>query len=286
MSDGAPARLRELLASGALVVAPGVPDALSARLARDLGFPALYVSGAGTAAARGLPDMGVIGAAELVDATAVLAGASGLPAIVDADTGFGGPAAVRRTVRALLGAGAAAIQIEDQRAPKRCGYMEPEECVPIAEMVARLRAARAGGDAVLVARTDALGSEGLEAAIARGRAYLDAGADLIMVNGITRADELRRLAGAGFPQLYNHSGSDAAPWVADAEARALGIAVVIHPIQVARAMAAAARAMLGALAAGRPPDARAMLPFREYMDLAGWAEAERFERDVAAGPGR
>lgn len=280
-----PANLRQLLAAGSLS-APGVPDALSARIARDLGFRALYISGAAVAAARGMPDMGLVSLTELADATRVVAQATELPLIVDADTGFGGAAAVRRTVRELLTAGAAAIQIEDQQSPKRCGYMEPERCVPIQEMLARLRAARSGGDAVLIARTDSLSSEGLDSAIERGGAYLQAGADVLMVNGITRIDELERLAAAVRPLLYNYSGSDKAPWLSPDRARELGIAIVIYPIHVARAMAAAARDMLSHLAAGREPPSRSMMPFREYMDLAGWADAEQLERDVVGDAGQ
>lgn len=279
-SQSPPSTLRKLLAAGRPLAAPGVNDALTARIAREFGFPALYISGAGLAAARGMPDMGLISLPEVADATRVVAQASGLPLVVDADTGFGGAASVRRTVRELLAAGAAAIQIEDQKSPKRCGYMEPEECVPIPEMLARLRAARLGGDVVIVARTDALGSEGFEAAIRRVQEYVGAGADLLMVNGITRIDELARLASAVHPLLYNYSGSGAAPWIGLDRARELGIAIVIYPIQVARAMAAAAGALLADLAANREPASNTMMPFREYMDLAGWADAEQLEQQV------
>jgi 2-methylisocitrate lyase-like PEP mutase family enzyme len=228
-----------------------------------------------------MPDMGLISLTELADATHVIAEATGLPLVVDADTGFGGAPAVRRAVHELVSAGAAAIQIEDQVSRKRCGYMEPEKCVAIEEMLARLKAARSSADVVLVARTDALGSEGLESAIERGRAYMEAGADVLMVNGITRTDELERIAGTTGPLLYNYSGSDAAPWISLDRARELGVAILIYPIHVARAMVAAARGVLAELAEGRPPSPGAMVSFREYMDLAGWADAEQLERTVA-----
>ncbi len=274
------AQLREIIRGGP-AYAPGVPDALSARLARDAGFRVLYVSGAGVAASRGMPDMGLMGVAELADPTRVIAAATGLPLVVDADTGFGGPAAIQRAVIELRNAGAAAIQIEDQSAPKRCGYMEPEQCVPIREMRARIRAARAGGDVVLIGRTDALRTEGIGSVIERCREYQAAGADILMVNGITQLGELEQIAAEVRPLLYNYSGSEAAPWVDHALATRLRLAIVIYPIHVAKAAALAARHLLPELAADRPPPQELMLPFREFMDLAGWAEAEGLAARVA-----
>jgi 2-methylisocitrate lyase-like PEP mutase family enzyme len=276
-----PERFRERLRDAEPVLAPGVYDGLSARLAAQEGFEAVYVSGTATAASRGMPDMSVLALTELVDAVGVVAAASGLSVIVDADTGFGGVPAVRRTVQELERAGAAAIQIEDQPFPRRCGYLNAEPCVPVEEMVRRVEAARASGSLVVVARTDALLITGFDDALARASAYLDAGADLAMINGITRPEEIERIGRElDGPTLYNVSGSDRAPMIRRAEARRHGIRTIIFPIQVARAATAAAGAALRGLASELLPPADRMTPFAEYMDLAGWSDVEAFERGL------
>lgn len=280
MGRSAAAQLRGLLAGDEVTVCPGVSDGLSARLARQHGFRAVYVSGAGTAAARGHPDMGILTLSELADAVSVVAQASGLPVVVDADTGFGGPPSVRRTMATLEAAGAAAVHIEDQPLERRCGYLTSEPPVPIADMLRRLEAARAAEtDLVLIARTDALLTEGLDRAIERARAYASEGVDLVMVNGVTSLTELERIhEEVGFPQLHNVSGSDRTPAVSSVDARRLNIRLVIYPIQAARAAVLAANRFLESLATGT--EAPPMMPFREYMDLAGWSEAEQFELKV------
>lgn len=276
------AELRRRIAGGEVVVAPGVHDGLSARLAARHGFAAVYVSGAATAAALGQPDMSVIGLPELAAAVRVAARASGRLVIADADTGFGGLAAVRNTAAELDAAGAAAIHVEDQPFPRRCGYLTAEPAVEVGEMQLRLAAARAGaGEMLVVARTDALLVEGLDAAIARALAYREAGAEVVMVNGITAIGELERIADAvRGPLLYNVSGSDRAPALAGADARRLGVVIVIHPVHAARAAAAAADRYLRALAAGEEVETGLRMPFADYMDLAGWADAEAFERGL------
>ena len=286
MPGSAPAVLRERLAApGAPVVCPGVTDGVAARIAAAQGFEGLYVSGAGTAAARGLPDMGVLTLTELLDAVSIVVSASGLPVVVDADTGFGGPLAIRRTAQLLAGAGAAAIQIEDQPVDRRCGYLTHEAPVPIAEMLHRLDAVRAADtDLVVVARTDALLTEGLDSAVERARAYCREGVDLLMVNGISSVSELVRLHDElGFPMLHNVSGSDRTPALDPGDAQRLDVRIVIYPIQAARAAAHAVGQYLSSLrdGAAAPP----LLPFTEYMDLAGWSEAEAFD-DKVRGTGR
>jgi methylisocitrate lyase len=285
MRGSAPARLRARLAAAGPVLAPGVADGLAARIAAAQGFEALYVSGAGTAAARGLPDMGLLTLTELVDATSVIVRASGLPVIVDADTGFGGPLAIRRTAQSLADAGAAALQLEDQPVDRRCGYLTHEAPVPIPEMMRRLDAVRAAGtDLVVVARTDALLTEGLESAVERARAYCTQGVDLLMVNGIRTVDELRRLHDeVGFPMLHNVSGSDRTPDVAADVAQELGVQVIIYPIQAARAAAHAADRYLASIRG--ESEAPPLLPFGDYMDAAGWSDAEAFE-DMVRGAGQ
>ena len=280
-----PAALRALLDTGAPVRCPGVDGGIAARLAAAHGFDAVYVSGAGTAAAHGLPDMGLLSLTELCASVHVVAQASGRPTVVDADTGFGEGYALRRAMLDLRAAGAAAVHIEDQRVPRRCGYLTSEPCVPVPEMLNRLEAARAADSGlVIIARTDALLTEGLAAAIERASAYASAGIDLVMVNGITAIEELEQLAAAvDTPLLYNVSGSDRSPDLDLASARRLGVRLVIYPIQAARAAAYAVNAYLGSiLGRDQRPE---LMPFAEYMDYAGWADALAFESAVVAKVG-
>lgn len=272
---------RRLDRTGDPVLCPGVSDGLTARMAAELGFEAIYVSGAGSAAARGLPDMGLMSLTELTDAVHVLTQASGLPAVVDGDTGFGDAAAIRRTMREIAAAGAAGIHLEDQPFPRKCGYLTAEPCAPAPEMLRRLAAARAADSGlVLIARTDSLLTEGIESTIERARAYVGEGVDLLMVNGVRDFEDLRRVYEAtGFPMLHNVSGSDRTPALTAEQALAVDVRISIYPIQVARAAALAARRYLSWLRSGGDrPD---LMPFGEFMDLAGWREAESFEDTIA-----
>lgn len=211
---GAPGRLRRLLGSGSTVVAPFAYDALQARLAEAAGFPAVYLTGFGTAAAHGLPDVGLLTTTEMAANVARLAGAVGIPVVADADTGGGGPLNVARTVEQYARAGAAALHIEDQVWPKRCGFMAGKEVIPAGEMVAKVRAAvdasRALGPEdgpVVIARTDALAPLGWEEVERRARRYHEAGAELLFVDGIRSRRDAAAYAErlAGLPLLYNGS---------------------------------------------------------------------------------
>jgi len=199
--------LRRALDEGPLLV-PFVFDGLQARLAEQAGFAAVYLSGFGCAAARGRPDLGLLTMSEMLDGVRAVAGSVGIPAICDADTGFGDVLNVQRAVEEFERAGEAALQIEDQVWPKRCGFMAGKEVVSEREMLAKLRAAcdaRRAADFLIVARTDALAPLGWDEAERRARAYCDAGADLIFVGGVADAaalDEyLRRLG--DLPIAYN-----------------------------------------------------------------------------------
>jgi methylisocitrate lyase len=190
-------RLRQLLEESRPVLAPGVANALGARIVADCGFDAVYVSGAGIANwSLGVPDLGLTHLGEVVDHVARVCAAVDLPVIADADTGYGNALNVRRTVSELERAGVAAIQLEDQVDPKRCGHFEGKEVLPIEEMVAKVRAAvdaRRDPDLVLIARTDARAVEGLDSAVRRALAYRDAGADMIFVEAPTDEAELERI---------------------------------------------------------------------------------------------
>jgi 2-methylisocitrate lyase-like PEP mutase family enzyme len=193
-----------------VVLAPGVYNALFAKAVEHTGFDAVYVTGFGTAARYGYPDVGLITQTEMVQNLKHICCATGLPVIADADTGYGNIINVRRTVREYERAGVAGFHIEDQVFPKKCGFMEGKEVIPLAEHVQKIRAAleaRTDPDTVIIARTDALAPNGWEDALARARAYREAGADLIFVDGIRTLEELetysRELAQKGVPCLYN-----------------------------------------------------------------------------------
>lgn len=186
--------LRNLLARDEILILPGAFDALSARLIEEVGFPAVYATGAGFAnAALGLPDIGFVGLAELALHVGRMTDVVDIPVLVDADTGYGGVLQVRRTVRELERAGAAGIQLEDQVAPKRCGHFDGQQVIPIDEMVSKIsiaRDSRRDDATVIVARTDARSPEGFDATVTRATAYAEAGADLVFVEALSTREEL------------------------------------------------------------------------------------------------
>jgi len=201
-------QLRQVLNGPGMVVAPFVFDAFQARIAQAAGFQAAYMTGFGTAAARGFPDVGLLTMAEMVENVRYIAGAVETPLICDADTGYGNPVNVYRTVRDYEAAGAAALHIEDQVWPKRCGFLAGKQVIPLEEMVPKVKAAcdaRRDAAFVIIARTDALAVNGWEDVAQRARAYRAAGADLIFVDGIRTLDDMRRYVKelGDLPLLYN-----------------------------------------------------------------------------------
>jgi 2-methylisocitrate lyase-like PEP mutase family enzyme len=226
-------RLRRLIEEGELVVAPGIFDGLSAHLVRRMGFLAGYLTGAGVAAAGfGLPDIGLVGLSEMVDRVSMVTGVLGeIPLIADADTGYGPPPSVTRTVRAYERAGVAAIQLEDQAFPKRCGHLPGKELVSVEEYLGKLGAALdARTDALIIARTDARAVLGLDAAIERGNAYAAAGADVIFVEAPRTVEEMTVIAREiTAPKLINVVAGGLTPEVDPAVLRELGYAIAIYP---------------------------------------------------------
>src|SRR3984957_10493737 len=208
MTQKMAARLREMLNGSEMVVAPFVYDGLQAKIAARTGFKAVYMTGFGTAAARGYPDLGLITMTEMVENVRAISHAVDLPVICDADTGYGNAVNVWRTVREYEEAGAAALHIEDQVFPKRCGFLAGKQVIPRENMEAKLRAAldaRRDPNLVIIARTDALAPLGWEEVPRRARAYRASGADLIFVDGIKTLEDLRNCARllTGLPLLYN-----------------------------------------------------------------------------------
>jgi 2-methylisocitrate lyase-like PEP mutase family enzyme len=277
--------LRQLLKGEDVVVAPGVYDGLSARLARRAGFAAVYATGGGIARSMGYPDLGLLSMTEVIERLAGIVEHAGVPVIADADTGYGNALNVRRTVRAFERAGVAALHLEDQTFPKRCGHLDDKSVVPIAEMVGKLRAARdTAGDAdlVLIARTDAIAVEGLDGALERAHAYAEAGADVIFVEAPVSEAQIeaiaRRVPG---PKLLNMFEGGKTPLVPLARLHALGYRIVIIPSDLQRA---AIRAMQDVLAAiTRDGNSRSvadrMASFTEREAIVGTADYLKLDRE-------
>lgn len=279
-----PARkLRQLLAGEAAVMAPGVTDTLFALLVAKHGFDAVYMTGAGTSATRlGMPDVGLLTLTEMVDNAARIAAACELPVIADCDNGYGGPLNVRRAVQEYERAGVAAIHLEDQVLPKRCGHLAGKQLVPAAEMVAKIRAAvdaRRDADFVLIARTDALAVEGLEPALERAAMYGEAGADLLFVES-PGPEQVAAIPGRlRWPVVYNMATSGKTPFLSRAEVSKLGYRLILYPNWVLLAAIQAAGSALETLkrdetVAGLAPK----LPdFRQFFDLVGMQELRALE---------
>lgn len=227
--------LRELLAKPGIIRAVGVYDGISARVTEQAGFPMAYLSGAGVAAGYlGEPDIGLTNGSDVASVCRRIAVKANIPILVDADTGYGNPLNVVRTMWDLEMAGAAGIQFEDQAAPKRCGHLNGKQCISTEEFAAKLRAARhecACSDTVIVARTDARAVYGLDEALRRGEAYLNAGADVLFIEAPQSLEEVRRIAETfrGVPLFTNQVIGGKTPRLTAEEAGALGYKIIIYP---------------------------------------------------------
>jgi 2,3-dimethylmalate lyase len=283
---GSQPRLRALLETARPVLAPGCYDALGARLIEEAGFPAVYMTGFGTSAGLlGRPDVGLVSMSEMVDNARRIVEAVDLPVIADADTGYGNPINVLRTVREYERAGVAALHIEDQVAPKKCGHMDGKHVVPVAEMVEKVRAAvdaRASSDLLIIARTDARAMEGLDAAIERAARYREAGADILFVEAPQSVEEIRAIAAAfpSVPLLFNYAEGGKTPPIEHALLAELGYAIVIFPIATLLAATKAIRAVLARIRAdGSPINVLPELPrLAEFLDFIGLPEIRELEQ--------
>ena len=245
-------RLRELIATQTIVL-PGAFNALTAMQVEQAGFSALYISGACLTATKGLPDLGQLHLEDALTDASWIAGSVSIPALVDADTGFGPTPAVKRTVRAFESAGLAGMQLEDQDLPKKCGHLPGKRLVPAHHMVEKLRAARNARhdpDFLLVARTDARAAEGIEGAVKRACAYVEAGADAIFPEALESADEFQqfaaRLRREGFqvPLVANMTEFGKTPYMTVAEFEELGYRLVLFPVSALRVAAKAVEEFL------------------------------------------
>jgi methylisocitrate lyase len=284
-------RLRQSVADATIQV-PGAFNALAARLIEQAGYDAAYLSGAAFAAgALAMPDVGLFTLSELVTQTAYLARSVSIPLIVDADTGFGEAIHVERTVRELEAAGAAAIQIEDQRFPKRCGHLSGKSLVEPAEMCGKLRAAvsaRTDPELVIIARTDARGVSTLDEAIYRAQAYLSAGADWIFPEALADRDEFEKFADeVDAPLVANMTEFGRSPLLTLDDLADLGYAAVLYPVTLLRVAMKGIEAALGLLAdEGTQAGMLDIMQTRqELYDLLGYSGYEARDRSYFGGEG-
>jgi 2-methylisocitrate lyase-like PEP mutase family enzyme len=283
-------RLRELLAGDELIVVPGIFDGISAALVGKLAFPAAYMTGAGVSASGwGLPDIGLLTLTEMVERARVLAGLLEVPLIADADTGYGSPINVVRTVREYEAAGVAAIQLEDQTFPKRCGHLTGKEVVDADRFAVALEAAldaRRDPDTVIVARTDALAPHGIDDAIGRAQRYARAGADVIFVEAPTSVEEVERIAAeVSAPLLLNIVPGGRTPELALDRLAELGFRVAIHPGAVLGPVAKAAMdALVGLSQTAALPATADPAGFFDLFGLSRWNELGERYRAYEGGP--
>ncbi|EKD98232.1 MAG: hypothetical protein ACD_23C00525G0002 [uncultured bacterium] len=276
--------LRTLLQSGRIVMAPGAPDALTARLIQQAGFPAIYMTGFGATASRlGCPDIGLMTQTEMTTHARDMVRVVEIPVIADADTGYGGPSNIHRTVREYLQAGVAAIHLEDQVAPKRCGQMAGIRLMDADEAALRLRCAvqsRGDDDLVIIGRTDALPAAGIEEAVRRAKLYQDTGVDLVFVDGIKKIAEIEAIARAvKGPKVVSIVDGNETVALTAADLQEMGFSVVFYAVTTLfTAVKAVSDALLRLKVDGTPAAAasgmvsyadfseRIGLPFHKHLD--------------------
>jgi carboxyvinyl-carboxyphosphonate phosphorylmutase len=281
--------LRALMQAQRPVLAPGAYDSLSARLIEAAGFPAVYMTGFGTAASvLGRPDVGLLGMSEMVEHARRIVQAVDVPVIADADTGYGNAINVIRTVQEYEAAGVAAIHIEDQVAPKKCGHMEGKQVIPATEMAQKLRAAveaRHSSDFLIIARTDARAVQGMASALERARLYREAGADVLFVEAPQTEVEIATVARTfrDVPLLFNWAEGGKTPAVPLARLRELDYAIVIFPIGTLLAATRAIRELLAQIREAGTPMAvmERLVPFDEFLEFIGLPEVRELEQRFA-----
>lgn len=277
-------QLRNLLQSNELIVAPGAADALIARIIEQAGFPALYLTGAGVAYTTVGPDIGLLGMSEMINRLEYICDAVGIPVIADGDTGYGNALNVIRTVKAYEKAGAAAIQLEDQVMPKKCGHLSGKQLIEAGEMANKIKAAadaRRDSDFVIVARTDARAVLGLNAAIERAQLYLEAGADIIFVEAPESIEEMQQINRQfNAPTLANMVEGGKTPLLPNQTLQKLGYKVVIYPNSAIRVMTKAVSQLMHALKESGTTQGELEQMFlfdkvNQIIGLTQWREMER-----------
>ncbi|MBO6635946.1 isocitrate lyase/PEP mutase family protein [Parvibaculum sp.] len=285
--------LSELLSTPGILVAPGAYDALSAKLAAEAGAKVVYMTGFGVSgAAFGLPDIGLVSAAEMSERVRAIAGACApVPLIADGDNGHGGPLNAGKLARAYEAAGADCIQIEDQVFPKRCGHMEGKEVVPVAEAAAKIRAAaeaRVSRDFKVMARTDARATHDLDEALRRGEAFLEAGADILFIEAPHDEDEMRKVAETfkGVPLVANIVEDGKTPYLGAKALEALGFKIALFPVSALLAVTARLEAAYATLVKGEGfAEGESRVTFQRYNELIGLnemlADAAQITKEIA-----
>jgi methylisocitrate lyase len=287
-------KLRELLARKGLLLAPGAFDGLSARLVEEAGFEAVYLSGGSVARSTGVPDLGLMTMSEVIDRARQVVSAAQIPVIADADTGYGNAINAVRTVREFERAGVAAIHIEDQVTPKRCGHLEGKEVISLEEMVGKLRAAleaRTDNDFAIIARTDARAVHGLDDAIQRGKAFARLGADVVFIEAPESEKELETIARSirEVPLMVNMFKGGKTPLLPASRLGEMGYRIAIFPSDTQRA---AIYAMKEALAVLKRDGSTAAIDnrlttFKERDRIVGLGEWEKLEeRYLKDGSGK
>ena len=284
--------LKTRLQSDKILIAPGVYDGLSAALATDAGFEALYLSGAAVAYTRlGRPDIGLSTASEMADTMALIADRTPLPVIIDADTGFGNALNAQRTMRVYERAGAAALQLEDQTYPKRCGHLADKSLISTSEMAGKIAAmadARASEETLIIARTDAIAVEGFSAALDRAEAYVEAGADVLFIEAPQTRAQLETIGtqlGARIPLLANMVEGGTTPITGADDLEEQGFSIVIFPGGIVRALARTAQDYYQSLYknGSNKPFADRMFDFDGLNEVIG--TKEQLERGARYGSG-
>lgn len=283
--------LKAALASGQFVVAPGIHDMITAVVSNKVGFDFVYASGFWmTASAYGLPDAGIASYTQMVDRVATLCRTANASVIADADTGYGGLLNVHHTVRGYEEAGVVGIQIEDQEFPKKCGHTPFKRVVPVIDMVEKIKVAveaRRSPETLIIARTDARQPEGYEAAMKRGLAYGEAGADVVFLEALESEDEMRDACSRiSKPMMANMADGGRTPIRSKDDLKALGYAMAIFPSATGLAAAAAAENALNVLKSegtSNSPNSK-LFNFSEFNSLIGFEEVWEFERRWAREP--
>lgn len=278
-------RFREALSRPGIYQLPGAHNGQAAIQARQAGFDGLYLSGAAMTASMGLPDLGIITVDEVAFFIRQIVRASGLPLLVDGDTGYGEALNVMHMVRTFEDAGAGAVHLEDQILPKKCGHLNGKNLVPAADMAAKVAAAKkASRDIVIVARTDAAGVEGYEAAVARARLYVEAGADAIFPEALVTREMFERFAAdlPGVPLLANMTEFGKTPFYTAAEFEAMGYKMVIWPVSSLRVANKAQAALYEAIRrdGGTHNMVEAMQTRAELYDVIGLHDYEALDASI------
>jgi methylisocitrate lyase len=281
-------KLRNLLKRNQILVAPGAHDVLTAKIIEHEGFEAVYMTGYGTSASLlGKPDVGLLTMTEMVERAARLAEAVNIPVIADGDTGYGNAINVMRTVREYEKAGVACIQIEDQVAPKKCGHMLGREVISKAEMVGKIKAAcdaRCDEDFMIMARTDARTNYGIEEAIERGKAYEEAGADIIFIESVESIEEMKMVTSSfEVPVIANMVEGGRSPFLSVKELENIGYDIVIFPTSSTYVTAKAIKELLQVLKQDGTTKNYFdhMIPFNEFNKMIGLPKIYEIEKKYA-----